>query len=465
MTIWKPDITSRSGSRYLAIADAIADSVADGTLPDGTQLPPQRLLADHLGVSLGTITRAYGEAERRGLADGEVGRGTFIRTAGTTRPGNVPLWLPTPAAGDLIDLSMNLPPIGEGATLLADTLAQLSRSPDLTTLLYYRPSGGIDAHAAAGATWMGRLGFETTGDEIILTVGAQQGVLVSLMATSSPGDLVLTAPLTYAPLKQIAQNLDLRLHPLQMDAHGLLPEAIDTACRQTAARVLYCMPTLQTPTTVTMPTERRREIAAIARRHDLTIIEDDVFGFLPTRRPRPLTAFAPERSLLITSVSKSLAPGLRVGYLRTPETYRSMVRLAVHMSCWMPPPLMAEIARRWIADGTADKLNSWQRTEARARQRIANRVLGHLPHQTDPSGLHFWLQLPPAWRPDTFRLEAERRGVRILTSDVFTVGETPAPRAIRLCLGRETSRERLTSGLEKLAELLSGKAGAGTLVV
>jgi DNA-binding transcriptional MocR family regulator len=271
--------------------------------------------------------------------------------------------------------------------------------------------------------------------------------------------------LTYAPLKQMAHHLDLRLQPLAMDEQGLTPDDLDRACRTTSAKVLYCLPTLHTPTTATLPEGRRRAVAEVARAHDLTIIEDDVFGFLPRERPPPVARFAPERSLFVTSVSKSLAPGLRIGYLRAPETYRRAVDQAVALSCLMPAPLMAEIACRWIADGTADRLNARQRREAQARQEIAGRILARHAYRADPFGFSLWLPLPPPWRAETFRMEAERRGVKVLTGEIFAVGQTAAPHAVRLCLGYEPDRARVTAGLETVADLLEGQEGAGSSVV
>ena len=459
VTIWVPSIDGRPGHRYRAIVEAIAEAVASGVLRAGDRLPPQRELADALGLSLSTVTRAYVEAERRGLVAGEVGRGTYVRPAGAERREGGPALFVPRAKSEVIDLSINLPPVGDAGVHLARTLAELSQSSDLTALLNYEPvggSGGVDSHAAAGARWIERLGVATSPEQVVLTAGAQHGLLVGLMATTRPGDALLVESLSYAPLAQLARHLKLTLLPLEMDDDGLRPDALDEACRTSAAKVLYTTPTLQTPTTATMPEDRRQHVAELADEHGLTIIEDDVFGFLPVDRPAPLARFAPERTVLVTSVSKNLAPGLRVGYLRTPPALDRAVRTATQITCWMPPPLMAEVATRWIEDGTAEALTAGQRTEIAARQGIAAEVLVGLGHRTSQHSLHLWLELPEAWRPDTFRAEAERQGVRLLTAEFFAVGQTPAPRAVRICLGYETSRERLAEGLRVVADLCAG---------
>jgi DNA-binding transcriptional MocR family regulator len=465
MTILPPRLADQPGPRYLAVADWIAEAVARGSLAEGAKLPPQRDLAYDLGLSLNTVTRAYAEAERRGLVRGEVGRGTYVRTGGPLRDGTVPqATLTRPDTGP-IDFTLNLPAVGESAKCLAETCAELSSSSALADLLDYQAEGALQAHGEAGAAWIGRLGLDCTGRDIVVTTGAQHGVMVALMATLRPGDALMVEHLTYAPLKQMAHHLGLKLQPLAMDEQGLAPEDLDRACRTTSAKVLYCLPTLHTPTTATMPEDRRRTVADIARKHDVTIVEDDVFGFLPRERPPPVASFAPERSLFVTSVSKSLAPGLRIGYLRAPGAYRRAVDQAVALSCLMPPPLMAEIACRWMADGTADRLNDWQRREAQARQEIAGRILASHAYRSDPFCFSLWLPLPAPWRAETFRMEAEKRGVKVLTGEIFAVGQTAAPHAVRLCLGYEPERARVTAGLESLARLFEGPNGPGSSVV
>jgi DNA-binding transcriptional MocR family regulator len=454
MTLWCPDLSGRTGPLFRRIADAIGADVASGRLAKGTRLPPQRDLAFALGVSLNTVSRAYTDATERGFVAGEVGRGTYVRTPAVPPPQEDTAALSRPDDGP-IDFSRNLPTPGPADAVLAEALADLSASGALFHVLDDQPPGGPAHHRDAGAHWLNRLGLDDARpDNIVLTVGAQQGILAAMLATLSPGDVLLTEALTFAPVKTMARHLGLRIHPVPSEGGTLDPDELAATCARVAAKAVYVLPTLHTPTTATMDAERRAAIATVARTHDLTIIEDDVFGALPPDRPPPLAAFAPERTLFVTSVSKSLAPGLRVGYVHGPSDRIPAVRTAVTLSCWMPPPLMAEIVARWILDGTADRLNAAQRSEAFARQALARDLIPNAHLRADPHGFHAWIVLAPPWTADAFRLTADARGVAVVAGGVFSVEPSPAPRAIRLCLSHERTRERVQAGLGVIADLL-----------
>jgi DNA-binding transcriptional MocR family regulator len=462
MTIWTPDLAQYGSPKYRALTEAIASAIADGTLSAGSKLPPQRELAYVLGLSIGTVTRAYKDAERRDLVVGEIGRGTFVRPDNTRTDGETSgsLWAPTRDTTGPISLIMNLPPVGIAAPALADTLRDLSRSGDLGSLLDHQSNGRTDVHLNSAALWLGRIGLEATAEDIVLTNGAQHGILMALMASAHPGDTVLAENLTYPPLKQMAWHFGLKLQGLEMDAQGIIPDALDAACVRTNARVLYCMPTLQSPTGITMPEARRWDIARIAQKHDLTVIEDDVFGFLPQDRPPPLAVFVPERTLFVTSVSKSLAPGLRIGIVRATARHREALRNAVQMSCWMPSPITAEITHRWIQDGTADLLNNWLRQEMKARCALARKTLGPVAAGLQDSSYHLWLKLPESWSEEAFRSSAEQRGVKVAIGETFQLKSGTSPRSLRLALGYETSQARLETGLKIICEIMNSH-GAG----
>ena len=457
MTMWTPDLGQRSGPRYLAIAEALAEDAGGGRLRAGARLPTHRELADRLGVTVGTITRAYAEATRRGLVTGEVGRGTFVRAP--ARP-------PAPAAvadPDLIDLSANLPPAvatRREAAVFARSLAALSRRKDLGRLLEYPAEGGAREHRAAGAEWVRRGGYATSVDRVLVTSGSQHGMTAVFAALFGPGDVVATEALTYPGMKTLAGLLALRLHGVAMDAQGLRPDAFAAACRTRRPKALYCVPTLQNPTTAVMPASRRQEIAAIARDHGVLIVEDDVHGRLLARPQPPLSTFAPDDSVYVTGTSKVLAPGLRVGFTVAPPALWPRIAAAIRGTTWMAAPLMAEIASRWIQDGTAETILARKRKEAAVRHRVAKKALERFQVQAHPDAYHLWLSLPKPWRAESYVEAARRAGVAVTAASAFAVGRAASPEAVRLCLGAARDLDELSRAMGRLAALLAGSPEA-----
>lgn len=452
MTSWQPRLDP-SGPRYLAIADAIAAAVADGTLAPGARLPTHRDLAWRLGVTVGTVTRAYAEAERRGLIAGEVGRGTFVRDAGAN--GRY-LGHPTlPAVSEpRILLHHAEPPAVPARAAWSASLRDIAADPRSLELLDYPPSPGRPAHRAAAAAWLARCGVEAAPERIFLANGAHAGLLAVLMALARPGDRMLAATLNYPGVYAQARQLGLRLEPVAGDAGGILPEALEAACRAGEARLLYLVPTLHNPTSATLDGERRMAIAEIARRHDLLVIEDDVFRRLAEDLPPPIAALAPERSFYIVSLSKTTAPGLRCGFVACPPDRFAEVLRALDASSGKPAPLAAELGRRWIEDGTAERILTQVRAELRARADLACSLLAGASFTSAPGSLYLWLRLPEPWRPSDFVAAALERDVLITPAQPFAFQSRHEERAVRLCLGGPADRASLQAGLERLAALL-----------
>ncbi len=460
--MWVPQIESRSGPLYVAIADALAEDARTGRLRPGSRLPTHRELADGLGVTVGTVTRGYAEAARRGLLTGEVGRGTFLR-------GPAPELSPAPAASQpgLVDLSLNLPPpLGEGkGGAFGRTLAALA-SQDLSSLLDdYAPEGASPGHREAGAAWLELSGLRAEPARTLVTSGSQHALTVVLSAFLRPGDLVLTEGLTYPGVKGVAALLNLRLQGLAMDGQGLDPAAFEAACRTQAPRALYTIPTIHNPTTTTMGEGRRREIVRIARAHGVVVVEDDVHRLLAEDAPAPLASLAPESVCYLLGTSKTLAPGLRVGFLHAPEHLVARIAAGIRATTWMAAPLMVEVVARWLKDGTAQKLLKRRRDEARARHRLAAEALAGLRLDCQPTAHHAWLHLPEPWRAETFAASARRQGVAVTPAQVFQVGRAAAPHCVRLGLGAPRTREDLERGLSALASTLRSPVEASLMLV
>lgn len=452
MAIWLPDIEGRSGPKYLQIVEAMADDIATGRLAPGTRLLPHRELAYRLDVSANTTSRAYAEAVRRALLRGEVGRGTFVRSLEDTALAERLNTLYRPQTGP-IDLSRNLPFPGFAEPHIRRVLSEISSGSGLPALLDYQADADLTSHVEAGRRWLDICGVEALLDQVVATVGAQHGLLCVLMSILNRGDLLLTEPLTYMPIHVMAERLGIHTAQVEMDAAGVTPESFEALCHTSKPKAFYLTPTLQAPTTVTLADERRQAIAEIAVRQGVILIEDDVFGPLKPDRPAALAMRAPDHTIYVTSLSKAVAPGLRVGFLRAPERLVPALRHAVNLSVWMTPPLTLEVAARLICEGTALSLAAKQRALAAQRQTIMRSIMGEIDCVADPNGLHVWLPLPEGVRADVFRMQCAHHGVLVSEAGRFSV-QPGAPDAVRICLSHEADEIRLQQGLQKIANLM-----------
>ena len=454
MTLWRPDLARAKGPRYRAIAEALAADVRAGRLKPGTRLPTHRDLAETLRVTVGTVSRAYAEAERRGVVRGEVGRGTFVQAGG---PGRPVFGLKTGDEPALVDFSLNFPVGEDGDEVVSRGLAALARDRGLGALLGYLHHAGTPRQRAAGASWIRRAGLPVDAAQVVVCNGAQHGLAIALSSLAAPGDVVLTESLTYPVFKTLAGLLHLKIQGLPIDGEGLRPEAFEAACKTGSVRLLYLIPTIQNPTASTLSEARRRTIAAIAEAHDVTILEDDIYGLLPTERPRPLAHHAPERTIYLTSLSKTVAPGLRIGYLAAPARLVDRMIPALGATAWSASPLMAQLAAMLIEDGSADAILDARRKEAVARQSLAKTILKAPGAAAHPQAFHLWLPLPEPWRGEDFADRARRRGVAVNPGEVFAAGASKSPAGVRICLGATRRRDQVEKGLWILRDILAGE--------
>jgi DNA-binding transcriptional MocR family regulator len=452
MTFWQPDIGSRSGPRYRAIAEALIEDVQSGRLPVGSRLPSQRRLAYRIGVTVGTVSRAYAEVQRLGVIDGQIGRGSYIR--GLSNPGSR-LIHGYAEHQEVVDLSLSYPPSDPVETgLLGKTLKALGQDPTLANFLNYPREEGHPVHRRAAANWLEAGGIPAHADRIVISAGVQHGLATTLAALCEPHDVILAEALSYPGIRGLAVMQHLNLRGVEMDEAGLIPQAFDAACRTRKIRALYTIPNLHNPTCITLPESRRREIAAIARRHNVLLIEDDIYGFMVPGMPRRFVEIAPEQTVYLTGTSKNLSPGLRVGFVVAPDWLVPRIAAMVRATMWMPSPPMVEVFRRLVESGDANKLVAAKHAETHARERLASAILGDLPNQSHSFATHVWLPLPGSWTAGQFSAEARRRGVAVLTGEAFALRQDAMMDATRLCLGLPPDRPLLERALRTIVQLL-----------
>lgn len=445
--MWTPTLSDDAETVSGRLLAALCRDISEGRLAPGTRLPPHRDLAHRLGIGIGTVTSVYSEAARLGLVTAHVGRGSFVTDATAAKPQPGPLLL-----------GQNLPPLEFVRRRFPAAMAKLRNSADLNDQLDYAPPAGHESHRRLGAIWLRRTSAmdEVDPARLVVTTGAQQAMTLAIDTLCRPGDTILTEAATYFGIRSIAEAGGYKVRGLAMDREGLLPDALDRAAAA-GARLLYTLPTLHNPTGRTMSEARRADIVRIARKHDLRIVEDDIYSaFTMGHIPTPISALAPERSFYINGTSKMLAPGLRTGYLLVPnEDYLEKVLRLIRARIYAPATMGAMVASMWIQDGTAAEIVDEMQAEMRERGTLAARLLGDaMEHPTDIRCPHIWLPMS--------ELAAERMAARALRGGVEVtppsapIIDAEAISGVRVCLGGAATRAALETGLAVIAASLAG---------
>jgi DNA-binding transcriptional MocR family regulator len=259
--------------------------------------------------------------------------------------------------------------------------------------------------------------------------------------------------LTYPFVKGIAARLGISLVPLAMDEDGVRPDSVQKVHREAHLSAIYIQPVVQNPLGMTMPAARRADLLRVVEKLDLPVIEDNVYGFLD-HEIAPLAALAPDRCIVIDSLSKKVAPGLALGFVVPPRRLRESVMAAVRSGGWTASGFAFAAAQRMLGDGTVAELSRLKRIDARARQKLAIERLAGFDVQTNGKCYHLWLMLPPHWRSQTFVAAAARRDIALTPSTTFATTPGHAPNAVRLALAAP-GMDQLDDGLRTLAALLA----------
>lgn len=446
--MWIPKLTDSAQPKYIALANAIAEAIESGELKVGDRLPPQRQLAWKLGVNPSTTMQAYREAARRHLVSGEVGRGTYVLDGSKEASlfslkaqQNVP---------SLVDLSTNVPVMDDQNTDIGTTLSALIQSGMAATTQNYLSADMMAYSHAILSQWLQIRGMSVLPHNIKLCAGAQQGILAALLSLCQAGEPVLVEAFTAPGIKAAAKALHLPLHGIALDEQGIIADDLDRAIRATGAKVLVLMPILQNPTAITMTKERQQQIAKIVLKHNIVVIEDDIYGALT--EVSPLSCLLPNHSLLVSSFSKTVAAGLRIGYIVGHEILLKQIDAEAQQTTWAVSPLNLMIITHWITENIATERLNRQRLAVTKRWRLACKILGaYMPYQNHASP-HIWVTTPC---PSTLIVAACRaQGVHVVPADMFTVKKSRS-HAIRISLAAARTSTELKVALEKIASVLA----------
>ncbi|WNK01179.1 PLP-dependent aminotransferase family protein [Thalassospiraceae bacterium LMO-JJ14] len=448
------DLKNVDGPIYLAIANAFAELIESGETPAYTQLLPQRELARRLGVTVGTINRAYDLLKKRQLVDSTVGRGTFVRALNNPS---------TPATGreetrNAYSHKTNLAcfriPVNGVDKIISDAAAEVVNRGAVFSLQKFRPTAGLLSHRKEGAEWLSRYQLEVAGANV-LVCGSGQLALNAIVQALVPDDGVLmTEDLTYAGLRALGMSQGVSLLGIETDEHGIIPDALDEALRKGISQIIVLQPTLQNPTASSMPLERRMEIAKMAEKYDLVIIEDDIAAGMIHDRLPPIASLAPRNTVYLNSVSKCISPALRLGYIAAQQPYLGRVERALQSLALCPPAFIPDIMSVLITSGEADRIVRMTLEETNIRNNIAQEYFTESELCTRPGSFFGWLKLPANWSSDRFVSSAMNAGVLVNDGDYFRVGKTKMENAVRVVTDGAIDQSVLRTSLTRLKNLL-----------
>jgi DNA-binding transcriptional MocR family regulator len=483
MTNWLPDLPRTGAPLYVEIADAMQRDIDDGVLQPGEKLPPQRNLAFDIGVTIGTVGRAYALARERGLVTGEVGRGTYVRDASGALAIS-PVRQPLPGyaktqreaaaeTGALSDIAPDGSPIMPGklrldstsaveigqAALIARHMSDIMAAYPTRTTDYIRSLK--PEWQQAGANWLATGGWTPESSSIVPTLGVHAGMMAIIGAITSPGDKVVFEGLTYASIARAVSLIGRRPVAVPMADNGLDVDAFDHLCANQHPKALVVIPTIHNPTSAVMPAPERERLAAVARKHNVRIIEDNIYGARLDATPPPLAALAPEITFHLSGLSKAVAAGLRAGWVSCPSGFSGSVPVAHKMVTGGMPFLLAETAARMVLSGEADQVTREVRAETAARLELVRKLLEGYHFASHDNCPFIWLKLPEPWRSSLFVSAARDAGILIDGDDEFRFTQAaPSTHHVRIAFSTLPDRVALEGAITRLRRLLeAGPSG------
>lgn len=439
---------------YRKLAERIETAIQRGDLRPGDKLPTQRRIAQHLDLNLSTVMQAFKTLRSKRLVTSRTGSGSFVAPAWVQ--GSDQDYPSAPQGPNVLDLTVNRPATQSFLDSLTPLLKRLPDDERYFSLQDYQlPNGALWARQAI-ADWLvsTRVLPDVDVSDLIITQGAQHALACVLQAITRPGDVVLADAITYQGVTALCHTLNLTIRGVEMDDQGMIPDSLDAACRKHNPQALILIPTLHNPTAITLSADRRRKLATIAARHNVTLIEDDVYRWLYDKDLTTLYALEPENTYYIGGFSKMVAPGLRIGFVLAPPGQANPVSTALRINTWCVSPLNMLIATKLLENGEFDVLLTKQLADIRQRQAVVKHHLGRFDIVTYPTSTHTWLKLPLPWTTSQFLAALRTQRVSVLGSDMFAVERQNVPHAIRLNIAAPRSHHDLDKALSRIAQAL-----------
>ncbi len=476
---------------YLQVCRGIKEMILSGALPEGFRLPPERRLAAALGVNRSTILSAYRELKADALVDSHVGRGTSVRPRvlpGAGEAGVQPLpWRQFVRPGmtevqdpllrdllelaerpDVISLSVGLPapellPLATLRAVLDELLAEAGPA-----MLLHSPTEGVTSFREALCQLMLARGIRCSPAEVLVTSGSQQGLDLAARVFLAPGDAIVVENPTFFGALQIFRRAQVRLLGVPTDSEGMRTDALEAVLERQRPKLIYTLPTFQNPSGSVMSLERRRHLLELAYRFQVPVLEDDPYCDLRYEgEPLPSLKTLDEHAhvIYLSSFSKALFPGLRIGWLAAPRTATRQLALAKQAVDLHSSTTGQYVLERFVRAGHyASHVAAVRREYARRRDLMHDALTSEAPAQVawnrPDGGFYFWLRVPDGVRQARLLSLAAERGVSYLPGDAC-FAEEPGANYIRLNFTLPTPAQ-IREGVASLMEALRKAGGTAT---
>lgn len=445
-TVLAVDFASDPRPKYLVLESAIRAAVAAGRLAPGTKLPPVRDLSWRVGVTPGTVARVYRMLTDAGILEAAVGRGTFVAAPRAPERG-----LAEPERAGTVNLrTSQVVDVGQAARIAA-VMARVGPSPEGYGTYPVRESDAAVREALA--RWLLAVGSRAiAADDMVLTLGAQHAVVVLMQALlAGPRPIVVTEELAYPGFRHAAGLVRADLRGLAMDAEGACPEALERAA-QAGAQMFVTSSEAHNPTTIRTSPERRRALAAIATHYGMEIVDDDCFAL--TADGPDYRDCAAERAWLVTSLSKTISPALRLGMIGAPPGRADTALVAAQQQFFGLPRPQLDLVQTLVETGEAAAIRADVSAKQGARIACARDILGEFDIATRDEVPFAWLRPPRGWRSSSLLRATEARGVMLKAADEFALIDGHAPNAVRLALNGTLTDARFEDALRTVADIL-----------
>ncbi|THV25002.1 PLP-dependent aminotransferase family protein [Peteryoungia ipomoeae] len=425
MTNWLPSLQTGSGPLYVRIADEAEMAIKAGQLAHGVKLPPQRDLAYDIGVTIGTISRAYALLRERGLVTGEVGRGTYVQATGsdTDHPSRDPISITyggtrtiAPPPGKLRFDTTAAIDVGQAETV-GQIMAEIAKAHPGEISSYTRTLS--PDWLEAGRRWLSAGNWMPDAEQILPQLGVHAGVNAVVAAVSGAGDRIVCEHLTYSQIARSATLMGRQITLVDSDDDGILPADFERVCAREHPKAAFIMSSGQNPTLSCLPLQRRKDIIDIARRYNVWLIEDYLYGGMIADGIPLLAELAPDRTFLLNGLSKSVAAGVRGGWVACPPHMSQRVRVTQKMVTGGLPFLLAELSARLVLSGAANDIRDAVISEIGAREKQVRQLFAGHAFRSRPRLPFLWLKLAEPWLSGTFKQAVLDADVLIDDEDEF----------------------------------------------